>query len=66
MALRAVDLIFDVREMSTKLTGSVNYRKERSDDYHLANLIRIFDDVLRAIVKDPNQVISDGRSNAWT
>lgn len=47
-------------ETSTKLTASVN---ELS---HVAKLIRIFDDMLRAIVKDPNQVISDVRSNAWT
>jgi hypothetical protein len=33
------------------------------DDHHVGKLIRIFDDMLRAIVKDPNQVISDVQSN---
>jgi acyl carrier protein len=64
MALTAVDLIFDLRETSTKLTGSVNYRSELFDDHHLAKLIRVFHDALKAMVKDPNQVISDVRSNA--
>ena len=63
MALTAVDLIFDLRETSTKLTGSVNYRGELFDDHQLASLIRFFQDALEAMVKDPNQVISVFRSN---
>jgi non-ribosomal peptide synthetase component F len=66
MALTAVDLIFDLRETSTKLTGSVNYRSELFDDHQLASLIRVFHDALEAMVKDPNQVISVFRSNGWT
>ena len=65
MALTAVDLIFDLRETSTKLTGSVNYRSELFDDHQLASVIRVFHDALEAMVKDPNQVISDVRSHLW-
>ena len=66
MALTAVDLIFDLRETSTKLTGSVNYRSELFDDLRLASLIRVFHEALKAMVGDPNQAISDLRSNVWT
>jgi amino acid adenylation domain-containing protein len=66
MALTAVDLIFDLRETSTKLTGSVNYRSELFDDHRVASLIRVFHEALKAMVKDPNQVISVFRSNGWT
>ena len=63
MALTAVDLIFDLRETSTRLTGSVNYRSELFDDHQVASMIRVFHEALEAMVKDLNQVISDGRSN---
>ena len=59
MALTAVDLIFDLRETSTQLTGSVNYRSELFDDHRIAKMIRVFHAALRAIVKDPNEVISN-------
>jgi non-ribosomal peptide synthetase component F len=65
MALTAVDLIFDLRETSTKLTGSVNYRSELFDDHQLARVIRVFHDALEAMVKNPDQAISDARSNVW-
>ena len=65
MALTAVDLILDLRETSTQLTGSVNYKSELFDDHHLASMIRVFHDALEAMVKDPTKVISDVRSNVW-
>ena len=63
MALTAVDLIFDLRETSTKLTGSVNYRSELYDKHQLASMVQIFHETLEAMVKDSNQVISDVRPN---
>jgi len=66
MALTAVDLILDLRETATKLTGSVNYRSELFDDYQLASLTGVFHDALEAMVKDPNKVICDVRPTVWT
>ena len=59
MALTAVDLIFDLRETSTQLTGSVNYRSDLFDDHRIARMIRVFHEALRAVIKDPNEVISN-------
>ena len=62
MALTAVDLIFDLRETSTQLTGSVNYRNELFDDHRIAGMIRVFHESLRVIIKDPNEVIANTHS----
>ncbi len=64
MALTALHLAFDASGDINEVDGEC--KRTRFDDHDVAKLIRIFDDMLRAIVKDPNQVISDVRSNAWT
>ena len=42
MALTAVDLIFDLRETSTKLTGSVNYRSDSTTSINSQAWFRFF------------------------
>jgi hypothetical protein len=60
-ALTPLDLAFDARGDVNEVDGEC--KRTLFDDHHVGKLIRIFDDMLRAIVKDPNQVISDVQSN---
>ena len=64
MALTAVDLILDLRETPTKLTGSVNYKAEIFSERDLARLMQTFQKALETMVATPSQAICDALKGA--
>jgi amino acid adenylation domain-containing protein len=58
VALTTLDLIFDLREASTKLTGTVNYKTDVVDDV-VSEMIEAFYEVTKRVVCQPSRYISD-------
>lgn len=58
MALTSADLSFDFRELSTKLTASVNFRINRFDEVTLDCMIEAFPSVLSQCLARPERRLS--------
>jgi len=52
------DLILNLREASTKLTGTVNYNADISNDAIIAGMMKCFNQILQNIIRDPAQPIT--------
>ncbi len=59
VALTTLDLIFDLREASTKLTGTVNYKTDVVDDQVVSEMIENFYEITKRVVCQPSRCISD-------
>ena len=58
IAITAFDLIFDLRESSTMLTGSSTFKTEILDDGDVTDMIRSFKAILRCMLSRPEQNLS--------
>jgi amino acid adenylation domain-containing protein len=58
MALTSADLSFDFRELSTKLTASVNFKVHRFDEPTLDRMLKAFSSVLSQCVARPERQLS--------
>jgi acyl carrier protein len=56
--MTAYNLIFNLQESSTKLTGTVNYKKEISGDCTMTDWGKGFCKILEAMVSQPDQRVS--------
>jgi amino acid adenylation domain-containing protein len=54
----ACDLIFNWQESSTKLTGTVNYKKEIFEDCAMRDLMKGFYKILEVMISQPEQRVS--------
>jgi hypothetical protein len=54
----AFDLIFDLRESSTKLTGSVNYKTELFPEEDVLQMTKALSQLVRRVAFAPDQRIS--------
>ncbi len=59
VALTTLDLIFDLREASTKLTGTVNYKTDVVDDQVVSEMIQNFYEITKRVVLSSERCISD-------
>jgi amino acid adenylation domain-containing protein len=59
IALTPVELIFDLRELSTTLTGAVNYNTALFDHITVSRLIESFYEVVERVNHNSNRLISD-------
>ncbi len=58
MALTSADLSFDFRELSTKLTASVNFKIDRFDEVTLERMLKAFPSVLSQCLAWPERRLS--------
>ncbi len=58
MALTSADLSFDFRELSTKLTASVNFKLHRVDEATLDRMLKAFPSVLSQCLARPERRLS--------
>ena len=59
LALTTLDLIFELREASTKLTGSVIYKTDVVDDRIVSEMIKSFYKIMESVIRQPNRCISE-------
>jgi amino acid adenylation domain-containing protein len=58
VTLTEFDLIFNLRESSTKLTGAVTYKTDIFDDYVVVDMIGTFYRILEHMVFQPSRAVS--------
>ena len=61
MALTSADLSFDFRQLSTKLTASVNFKIDLFDSRAFDQMIKAFAAVIEQAVLSPERRLSDFR-----
>ena len=59
MLLTSLHLIFDLVELSTKLTGTLTYKTDIIDDDEVSRLLENFREIVTRIVDDPDRCVSD-------
>jgi len=58
IAISRLDLSFELREASTKLTGAVNYKTDLFDDRAIAKVLDNYQTILAQLIAEPGQKIS--------
>jgi amino acid adenylation domain-containing protein len=59
MTLTECDLIFNLREASTKVTGVLTYKTQIFDHKHISDMIRSFEHILRYIIAHEERTLED-------
>jgi hypothetical protein len=58
IAISRLDVNFHLREVSTKLTGAVNYRSDLFDEGAITGLLEAYLEILKQMIAQPEQEIS--------
>ena len=58
IAISRLDVNFHLREVSTKLTGAVNYRSDLFDEGEITGLLEAYLEILKQMIAQPEQEIS--------